>query len=219
LLDEHGLRHIELEFLSNWFLDEDDERRRASDRLRALLWEASAALPVHHVKVGNIFGTPCDLGTLTERFAELCADAAEHHDAKIVYEFMPPDVNVHDLDTALALVEGANAPNGGLAIDTWHMAKLGITPEALRSAPARQIGWVELSDGRWEDLPDPIDETINHRELPGEGEFPIREYVVALRDAGYDGPWGVEVLSAKLRVLPIEEIFDRAYATSSAQLR
>ena len=67
-------------------------------------------------------------------------------------------------------------------------------------------------------MPDPVDETINHRELPGEGEFPIREYVDAVRDAGYAEPWGVEVLSEKLRALPIEEIFDRAYLTSSAQL-
>jgi sugar phosphate isomerase/epimerase len=218
LLDEHGLRYLELEFLPNWFLEPADERRQASDRLRTRLWEAAAALPTHHVKVGNIPGVPCDLDTLVERFAELCADAAEHHDARIVYEFMPPDVNVHDLDTALALVERANAPNGSLAIDTWHMAKLGITPDALRATPARHLGWVELSDGQWADMDDPVDETINHRELPGEGEFPIREYVAAVRDAGYPGPWGVEVLSEKLRALPIEEIFDRAYATSTAQL-
>jgi sugar phosphate isomerase/epimerase len=218
LLDEHGLPHLELEFLSNWFLDRSDQRRRDSDRLRALLWEAAAALPTHHVKVGNIPGTPCDLDTLIERFAELCADAAEHHDATIVYEFMPPDVNVHDLDTAVAVVEGANAPNGGLAIETWQLAKLGIAPDALRGVPARHLGWVELSDGRWTNLPDPVDETINHRELPGEGEFPIRDYVAAAREAGYDGPWGVEVLSQKLRALPIEEIFDRAYSSSSAQL-
>ena len=68
-------------------------------------------------------------------------------------------------------------------------------------------------------MPDLVEEVVNHRELPGEGEFPIREYVAALRDAGYGGPWGVEVLSQKLRSLPIEQIFDRAYATSSAQLR
>ena len=218
LLDEYGLRHLELEFLWEWFLDPSDDRRKESDTLRALLWEAAAALPAHHVKVGNIPGTPCDSPRLTEAYAELCADAAEHHDAKIVYEFMPPDVNVQTLETALAIVEGADAPNGGLAIDTWHMAKLGIEPDALRSVPARHLGWVELSDGRWENMPDPVDETINHRELPGEGEFPILEYVAAARDAGYDGPWGIEVLSEKLRGLPIEEIFDRAYDTGSAQV-
>ena len=35
---------------------------------------------------------------------------------------------------------------------------------------------------------------------------------------GYDGPWGVEVLSEELRNLPIEQIFERAYETTSAQL-
>jgi sugar phosphate isomerase/epimerase len=218
LFDELGLRHLELEFLWEWFHDPEDERRRESDQRRALLWKAAAALPAHHVKVGNIPGTPCELGRLTEAYAELCADAAEHHGATVVYEFMPPDVNVQDLDTALAIVEGADAPNGGLAIDTWHMAKLGVAPDDLRRVPARHLGWVELSDGHYRNLPDPVDETINHRELPGEGEFPIREYVAAVREAGYEGPWGVEVLSQDLRALPIEQIFDRAAETTRAQL-
>ena len=131
---------------------------------------------------------------------------------------MPPDVNVHDLETALALVEGAGATNGGLALDTWHLAKLGIAPAELGRIPAAYLSWVELSDGQWANMADPVDETINHRRLPGEGEFPIRDYVAACRQAGYAGPWGVEVLSEALRNLPIEQIFDRAYATTAAQL-
>ena len=218
ILDEHGLRHLELEFLWNWFLPPDDERRIDSDRTRALLWEAAAVLEAHHVKVGNIPGVECELSALTESYAELCADAAEHHASKIVYEFMPFDVNVRSLDAALAVVDGAGASNGGLAIDTWHMAKLGIEPDDLRRIPARDLAWVELSDGRYENMPDPIDETVNHRRLPGQGEFPIRRYVEAAREVGYDGPWGVEVLSDDLRNRPIEEIFDRAYETSAAQL-
>jgi len=218
LLDDHGLRYLELEFLMEWFLDPGDERRRASDRTRALLWQAAAELGAHHVKVGNIPGTPCELPRLAEAWAELCIDAAEHHDAKIVYEFMPFDVNVRDLDSALAVVEAADAPNGGLAIDTWHMAKLGIEPDDLRRIPPRFLSWVELSDGAVESLPDLVDETVNHRRLPGEGEFPIRGYVAACRALGYEGPWGVEVLSEELRNLPIEQIFERAYESSSAQL-
>src|SRR5579871_1732695 len=58
-----GLWHAdiehELEFLWNWFLPVTDERRRDSDRTRALLWEAAAALGAHHVKVGNIPGVAC----------------------------------------------------------------------------------------------------------------------------------------------------------------
>ncbi len=217
IFDAHGLRHVELEFLMDWFLDPGDERRQASDRNRRLLFDAAAALDAHHVKVGNIPGVPAELPQLTERFAELCADAAQHTDAKIVYEFMPFDANVNSLDAALEVVAGAGAANGGLAIDTWHMSKLGIAPDELRRIPLDYLAWVELSDGRIESMEDPVDETINHRALPGEGEFDIRGYVEVCRDHGYAGPWGVEVLSEELRNNPIDVIFRRAYDATAAQ--
>ena len=215
--DDSGLRYLELEFLMDWFLDEDDERRQASDEIRELLFDAAGALDAHHIKVGNIPGTPCGIPQLTERFGELCADAAQHTDATIVYELMPFDVNVNDLDTALAVVEGAAADNGGLAIDTWHMSKLGIEPMDLLRVPLEYLSWVELSDGRHDDMDDLIDETVNHRALPGEGEFDVRSYVEACREHGYEGPWGVEVLSDELRNNPIDVIFRRAYETTAAQ--
>jgi sugar phosphate isomerase/epimerase len=218
LLEDNGLEYLELECLLDWFLDPGDERRQVADERQELLFEAAAALDAHHIKVANIFGHPCELPVLTERFAELCALGAQRHDARMVYELMPFDVNVHDIDTAVSLVEAAGTANAGVAIDTWHMGKLGIEPDDLRRIPAGLLGWVELSDGRYENLPDLVDETVNHRRLPGEGEFPIGDYVAACRELGYDGPWGVEVLSEDLRSLPIDQIFDRAYETSSAQL-
>jgi sugar phosphate isomerase/epimerase len=217
LLDDHGLRHLELEFLQDWFADPGDERRTRSDVTRRLILEAAETLQPHHIKVGNIPGTPCEPAKLAERFAELCADAAEHTDARVVYEVMPFDVNVHDVDSALALLEGAGAGNGAVAIDTWHMSKLAIAPADLRRYSAQQIGWVELSDGRLADMDDLIDEVVNHRRLPGEGEFDIRGYIEACRDIGYPGPWGVEVLSEELRALPMPDIFRRAYETTAAQ--
>jgi sugar phosphate isomerase/epimerase len=219
IFDDAGLQYLELEFLMDWFLDPDDERRRESDRSRRLLFDAAAALDAHHIKVGNIPGTPAELPQITERFAELCADAADRHAAKIVYEFMPFDVNVRTLDAALEVVQGAGASNGGLAIDTWHMGKLGITPADLRRVPLEYLTWIELSDGQREDMEDPIDEVVNHRKLPGEGEFGVAEYVDVFRDMGYPGPWGVEVLSEELRNLPIEEIFNRSYEATAAQFR
>ena len=219
IFDDAGLRHLELEFLMDWFVDPGDERRAASDRQRRLLFDAAAVLEPHHIKVGNIPATPAPLEQVTERFAELCADAAEHHAATIAYEIMPFDPNVRTLDDAVAVAAGAGAPNGGIAIDTWHMGKLGIAPEELRRVPLEHLAWIELSDGQREDMPDPVDETINHRRLPGEGEFDVAGYVDVCRDMGYPGPWGVEVLSEELRNLPMEEIFRRAYETTSAQFR
>jgi sugar phosphate isomerase/epimerase len=212
-----GLKYLEVEFLADFFVDEGEPARAESDRLRKQLFATAAAFDAHHIKVGNIPGTPCELGKLTEAFAELCQDAAEHTAAKVVYEFMPFDVNVNALDTALDLVQDAGRPNGALAIDTWHMGKLGITPADLTRIPAECLGWVELSDGQYENMPDTIDEVVNRRKLPGEGEFDITGYVEACRQVGYEGPWGVEVLSEELRNLPIEEEFKRAYETTVAQ--
>jgi sugar phosphate isomerase/epimerase len=217
IFDDAGLTYLQVEFLADFFVPPGEPLRKDSDRRRRLLFNTAAAFDAHHIKVGNIPGTPCELGRLTDAFGELCQDAAENTDATIVYEFMPFDVNVNTLEAALEVMEGADQPNGGLAIDTWHMAKLGIEPAEMSRIPIQYLRWVELSDGQFQNMADPIDETVNHRRLPGEGEFDIPGYIEACREAGYEGPWGVETLSAELRSLPIEEEFDRAYETTAAQ--
>jgi sugar phosphate isomerase/epimerase len=216
LLDDHGLRCYELEFIGDWFLDEGDEGREAADGLRRLLFDAAAALDAHHIKAGNIAGTPCEMPRLKEAYAELVADAAQHCDSKVLYEFMPFDVNVNSIEAALEVMDGVD--NTGVVIDTWHMGKLHIKPEDLRKIPLERLGWVELSDGQYEDMEDQLDEVINRRKLPGEGEFDIRGYVEVARDMGYAEPWGVEVLSEDLRALPIDEMFRRAYESAAAQV-
>lgn len=218
IFDDAGLTYLQVEFLADFFAETGTPERKASDERRKLLFQTAATFRAHHIKVGNIPGTPCELRRLTEEFAALCDDAANHTDAAVVYEFMPFDVNVNTLDAALELVQGAGRANGGLAIDTWHMAKLGIKPGDLRRIPAEYLSWVELSDGQYQDMEDRVQETVNHRRLPGEGEFDIPGYVEVCRQIGYAGPWGVEVLSEELRSLPIEQQFERAYETTLAQV-
>lgn len=219
IFHDHGLRHLELEFLGDWFCQEGTAQRRASDERRKWLFDAAAGLGAHHVKVGNIVGTPCERNRLVDEFGELCADAARHHRAPVFYELMPPDVNANSLDAALEVVVGAGADNGGLVLDFWHLGKLGIPPHRLREIPKRYLSYVELSDGMLADMPDPVEETTKHRCLPGEGEFDVRGYVDVLRDLGYGGLWGVEVLSEKLRALPISEMFDRAAESTRKSLQ
>jgi sugar phosphate isomerase/epimerase len=214
-LDVNGVRCHELEFLGDWFLDEDDEARKAADARRRMLFEAAAALDAHHIKAGNIGGPACELPRLQESYAELVADAAHHCSAKVLYEFMPFDVNVNSIEMALEVIDGVD--NTGVVIDTWHMSKLGIKPDDLRKIPLDRLGWVELSDGQYENMEDTLDEVINRRKLPGEGEFDIRGYVEVCRDMGYVEPWGVEVLSEDLRALPLDEMYRRSYASAAAQ--
>jgi sugar phosphate isomerase/epimerase len=217
IFDDAGLRYLEVEFLWEFFVPAGQPARADSDRLRRQLFDTAVAFDAHHIKVGNIPETPCELDRLIEEYAALCDDAAQHTDARIAYEIIPFDPNVHTLEDGLRLVTEADRANGGLAIDTWHMGKLRIPPEDLRHIPGEYLAWVELSDGPVEYMDDPIDEVINHRRLPGEGEFDIPGYIDACRAVGYDGPWGVEVLSAALRSLPLEEAAQRAYETTAAQ--
>jgi sugar phosphate isomerase/epimerase len=215
---DHGLKYLEVEFLADFFAEPGTPAREASDIQRRRLFDTAAAFDAHHIKVGNIPETPCELDRVIEEYAALCDDAAQHTNARVAYEIIPFDPNVGTLEAGLALVTAADRPNGGLAIDTWHMGKLRIPPAELAKIPARHLAWVELSDGRQEYMDDKLDEVINHRELPGEGELDLVGYVGALHQAGYPGPWGAEILSEKLRNLPIEREFDRAYETTLAQV-
>jgi sugar phosphate isomerase/epimerase len=219
LLDDNGLGYLELEFIWGFFEDEGTEGREESDEMRDLLLNAAGALGAHHVKVGNIPGVPCELEKLTERYVELCAHASNLTDAVIAYEFMPFDVNVDNLDAALQVVEGAGAKNGGLVIDTWHMAKLEIAPDDLKRIPLEYLTWVELSDGRHEWMEDRIEETTKFRKLPGEGEFDIRGYIRATQEMGYDHAWGIEVLSDELRAEPIDQMYRHAFEATMSQFQ
>ena len=77
LLDDNGLRHLELEFLGDWFLDPDDERRTASDARRALLVRGGRG-PPHPPHQGRATSPAPSASSsqIVERFGELCEDAA-----------------------------------------------------------------------------------------------------------------------------------------------
>lgn len=218
ILTEHGIKYLELEFLQDWFVEEGDEKRQDSDELRKTLLEAAEALDAKHIKVGNLVGTPAPIEQVTEAFARLCADAAEHG-ADVVFELMPFDPNVTNLDDLLAVVEGAGAENAGLILDPWHIVKLGIPFDDLRRIPARYLKAVELDDGYLESTQDLLTETLHHRKLCGEGEFDVKGFIEVVQDIGFEGPWGIEVLSAELRKLPMEEAITRAYDTTIAQFQ
>jgi 4-hydroxyphenylpyruvate dioxygenase len=46
---------------------------------------------------------------------------------------------------------------------------------------------------------DIVDDSRNRRLIPGDGELPLRQFVEAVRQIGFDGPVAAEVLSASVR--------------------
>jgi len=214
ILDDNGIVHVELEFLTDWFVD--GEPRAASDRQRARLLEAAEALDARHVKVGDFNNTEVTMDRLVEEWAGLCRDAA-NHGTRVLFELMPFSM-LTTLEATLHMFEGAGADNGGLILDAWHIVKLGIPFDEVARIPSRYLLGVELNDGLTV-TPEGMElhtQTVDHRMFCGEGDFDLAGLVAAIKRAGFGGPWGIEVLSAELRPQPLEFAAEKAYRTTLA---
>jgi len=128
-----------------------------------------------------------------------------------------PFAMLDTLEDSLKMIEGARAANGGIILDMWHIAKLKIPYQRIAGVPAKYLISVELNDGTFEAPWSLFEDTINHRRLCGEGEFDIKGFIASLQEAGYQGPWGIEVLSQELRQKALEELTTRAFQTTMAQ--
>jgi len=207
-LDGLGLCHVEVECLIDWFAT--GARREASDRQRADLLRAADLLGARHIKVnGDLTGEQWPLETLAAEFRALCREAAGVG-AAVGLEFMPFS-GIPDVRAALDVIEAAGEPNGRLLVDVWHVARGGTPYRELAALPAEVIAHVEIDDARAEPVGEPWEDTVHHRLLPGEGDLDVVGFLAAIRETGYDGPIGVEVISLRHRRLPLREAARAAY--------
>lgn len=211
ILDDNGIKHLELEFLTDWFVE--GGRKAESDGRKRRLFEASAALNAKHVKIGDFYHTPYSMPQLVDSFAALCREA-EDYGATIGFEFMASAM-LNNLQDSLKLVETAGAKNGGLILDIVHTIMLGISLEEVSRIPSQYLVNVELNDGT---LPGSHHhDASGARRFCGEGEFDIRGFIRSIQQTGYAGPWAVEVFAPELVKLPLDELNTRAYQTTLAQ--
>jgi sugar phosphate isomerase/epimerase len=213
ILEGNGLRHLELEFLSDWF--RDGEEKRESDIGKKMLMEAAEVLGAHHIKVGDFYKKKTPMPKLIESFAALCAEA-QQHGTRVAFELMPFAM-VDTLEESLEMVRGAGAKNGGIAFDLWHIVKLRIPYEQVAHLQEPVLMSVEINDGTFEAPWSLHEDTVNHRRFCGEGEFDVKAFVDCLLKAGYQGPWGIEVLSQEIRDKSLEYLTTHAFQTTMAQ--
>lgn len=213
ILNDNGMKHVELEFITDWFLD--GEKKKKSDQTKRLLFTAAEALGARHIKVGDFDTTITPMPKLIESFATLCAEA-ENCGANILFELIV-DAMIKTLPETLELVQGADAKNGGIMIDLWHVVKLKIPYEDVARIPPRFLLGIEINDGTLECPWSLHEDTIHHRRLCGEGEFDVKGFVRCMLQVGYSGPWGIEVLSSELRKKTLEEAATQAFQTTIAQ--
>jgi len=211
MLADNGIVHLELEGIPYWW--ENGPRRSESDRIRRSLLEAAEALGARHIKVtpdGD--DGPWDRGLWAEKFAELAAQAAGVG-VRLGIEFFPWS-NVKTLDDGLQLVSDAGHQAGGVVIDTWHIARAHTPVADLAAVPLQRIIGVELNDADDMVVGTLFEDTVHRRRYCGEGTFDLVGMIAALRSAGWNGPWGVEILSDEHRALPVQDALQRAAASA-----
>jgi sugar phosphate isomerase/epimerase len=118
---------------------------------------------------------------------------------------------IHSMAEARELFADVGAPNLGFVLDSWHWWTAKETAEDLRTVRNHDVVAVDLNDAP---AGIPIDDQKdNQRELPGAtGVIPIRVFVQALVEMGYDGPARAEPFNAALNALEDDDACARTVA-------
>lgn len=214
IFKDNGIKHLEVEFLTDWHLTGD--RLSASDKVRDELLEVAGELGARSLKVaaGLFEDGPPDIDRMRETFALLC-DRARPFGVNVVIEFLPFS-SVNTIDLAVAVTQGVR-PNGGLLVDTWHVARGGMGFDEIAKIPLELIKSIELDDANHAIVESLFNDSTHHRKCCGEGQLDVPDFIQQVVNVGFDGPWGVELISAELRKLPLEVAAKRAFDTTIAQ--
>ena len=214
ILDDAGVQFLEIECLTDWFAQGD--ARAASDKMRRLWLDTAVEIGTGHIKVvGDLSDSGVSMESMAADFRLLC-DQAAHVGAHVSIEVFPL-ANIRDLTSGRQLIEQAGAANGGLLIDIWHMTRPGIPYEEVAALPVEYIKHVELDDAAAEVVGHLFDDSTDNRLLPGEGSFDVPAFLRAIAATGYDGCYGIEMLSHEFRALEPEEAARRSFDAVARQ--
>jgi sugar phosphate isomerase/epimerase len=223
MLDDHGVQVGELDPAWWWLpgaadvhippeVDALDVFRFAEREIFAM----ADAVGARSLNAVDVFGGNWSVDEAAEAFAGLCARAAEH--GLLVHVEWLAWSRIPDLTTALRIVELADAPNGGLNVDAWHVTRAGTTVDELRRVPGSRVLAVQLDDGPADPEPDLMHATLHDRLLPGDGEFDLAGIVRSLAEIGSVAPVGVEVFSDELHALGADKAAAQAAAATTRLL-
>jgi sugar phosphate isomerase/epimerase len=203
LIANAGLTHVEIELIERWWIPRGEPGN--SYAVRDLLFEAADVLAPSFIKIGSELGPPTShLETLIAPLREL-ADQAVEHGTRIAIETMPFSI-LSTVPMGAEMVSAAEHSAVGLLIDAWHVFRAGTSMHDLRRAlRPEMIFGVELDDAAAATHGSLFEDTVHNRLLCGDGGFDLIGLVALLRELGFDGPWGVEILSTQFRALPVAQ--------------
>ncbi len=141
-----------------------------------------------------------DFNRAIEHFSELSERAAKR-DFHLGYEALSWGRYIKDYRDAWRLVSCVDRENFGLVLDTFHIFALGLPIDAIREIPGHKITLVQLADAPQLQL-DVLSWSRHFRCFPGQGDFPISDFVSAALATGYSGYFSHEIFNDQFRSSP-----------------
>ncbi|TCU20292.1 bifunctional sugar phosphate isomerase/epimerase/4-hydroxyphenylpyruvate dioxygenase family protein [Rhizobium sullae] len=144
--------------------------------------------------------SPASLGGLDRAavdFHELGERAAKRG-LKVGYEALAWGRHIHDHRDAWEIVRRADHPNIGLILDSFHTLSRKIDVNSIRSIPKEKIFIIQLADAPLIDM-DLLFWSRHFRNMPGEGDLPVLDFMKAVAATGYDGYLSLEIFNDQFR--------------------
>lgn len=141
-----------------------------------------------------------DLDLRAEQMA-LLAERAARRKFRIAFEALAWGGAVKTWRQVWDIVQRANQPNLGVALDSFHTLALKDDWRAIKDIPGQRIFYMQLADAPWVNT-DPLTHSRHYRCFPGQGEMEVTGFVGAVLDSGYSGPMSLEIFSDENRAAP-----------------
>ncbi|MGK2909765.1 MAG: bifunctional sugar phosphate isomerase/epimerase/4-hydroxyphenylpyruvate dioxygenase family protein [Sphingobium sp.] len=138
-----------------------------------------------------------DRQRIIDDFAEL-GERAGRRGLRIGYEALAWGRHVFDHRDAWSIVQGVDHPSVGLILDSFHSLARKVPIESIAAIDPAKLFIVQVADAPALDM-DYLYWSRHFRNMPGQGDFPISNYVQALIAIGYDGPLSLEIFNDRFR--------------------
>lgn len=145
---------------------------------------------VSPLALGGIDRAADDLRELGER--------AARRGLRVGYEALAWGRHVNDHRDAWEIVRRADHPNIGLILDSFHTLSRNIDLRSIRSIPGDRIFIVQLADAPRIEM-DLLYLSRHFRNMPGEGDLPVVDFMQAVAATGYDGALSLEIFNDQFR--------------------
>ncbi|PKR58663.1 bifunctional sugar phosphate isomerase/epimerase/4-hydroxyphenylpyruvate dioxygenase family protein [Thalassospira lohafexi] len=144
--------------------------------------------------------SPQSLGGLDRAAKDLAelGDRAAKRGLRIAFEALSWGKHISDYRDSWEVVRRANHPNVGLVLDTFHIIARKVPLDAISSIPGDKIFLVQVADAPILEM-DPLSWSRHFRCFPGQGDFPLGEFMRNLAMTGYDGPLSLEIFNDQFR--------------------